>query len=134
MTVMCDVLEVSRSGYYAWLRRKPAPRRERAAQLTAEIRQVHAASRQTYGSPRVHRALQQQGVACCENTVAKLMRQCGIRSKRSKKFRVTTTDSRHAHAPSGPGKNFIRVLVGDRVRIELSPRDLTRGRIVEKIA
>jgi translation initiation factor IF-1 len=39
-----------------------------------------------------------------------------------------------AHAPSGPGKNFVRVLVGDRVRLELSPRDLTRGRIVEKIA
>jgi translation initiation factor IF-1 len=38
-----------------------------------------------------------------------------------------------AHAPSGPGRNFIRVLVGDRVRLELSPRDLTRGRIVEKI-
>jgi translation initiation factor IF-1 len=38
-----------------------------------------------------------------------------------------------AHAPSGPGKNFVRVLVGDRVRLELSPRDLTRGRIVEKI-
>ena len=39
-----------------------------------------------------------------------------------------------AHAPSGPGKNFIRVLVGDRVRLELSARDLTRGRILEKIA
>jgi translation initiation factor IF-1 len=38
-----------------------------------------------------------------------------------------------AHAPSGPGRNFIRVLVGDRVRLELSPRDLTRGRIVEKV-
>ena len=38
-----------------------------------------------------------------------------------------------AHAPSGPGKNFIRVLIGDRVRLELSPRDLTRGRIVEKL-
>jgi translation initiation factor IF-1 len=38
-----------------------------------------------------------------------------------------------AHAPSGPGKNFIRVLVGDRVKLELSPRDLTRGRIVEKL-
>ena len=38
-----------------------------------------------------------------------------------------------AHAPSGPGRNFIRVLVGDRVRLELSPRDLTRGRIVEVI-
>jgi translation initiation factor IF-1 len=35
-----------------------------------------------------------------------------------------------AHVPSGPGRNFIRVLVGDRVRLELSPRDLTRGRIV----
>ena len=38
-----------------------------------------------------------------------------------------------AHAPRGPGKNFIRVLVGDRVRLELSPRDVTRGRIVEKL-
>jgi translation initiation factor IF-1 len=38
-----------------------------------------------------------------------------------------------AHTPSGPGRNFIRVLVGDRVRLELSPRDLTRGRIVEKL-
>ena len=38
-----------------------------------------------------------------------------------------------AHAPAAPGRNFIRVLVGDRVRLELTPRDLTRGRIVEKI-
>ena len=38
-----------------------------------------------------------------------------------------------AHVPSGPGKNFIRVLIGDRVRLELSPRDLTRGRIVGKV-
>ena len=38
-----------------------------------------------------------------------------------------------AHVPSGPGRNFIRVLIGDRVRLELSPRDLTRARIVEKI-
>jgi translation initiation factor IF-1 len=38
-----------------------------------------------------------------------------------------------AHAPSGPGKNFIRVLIGDRVRLELSARDRTRGRIVEKV-
>jgi translation initiation factor IF-1 len=38
-----------------------------------------------------------------------------------------------AHAPGGPGRNFIRVLVGDRVRLELSPRDASRGRIVEKL-
>ena len=39
----------------------------------------------------------------------------------------------NAHAPGGPGRNFIRVLIGDRVRLELAPRDLTRGRIVEKL-
>jgi translation initiation factor IF-1 len=38
-----------------------------------------------------------------------------------------------AHAPGGPGRNFVRVLIGDRVRVELSPRDVTRGRIVEKL-
>ena len=38
-----------------------------------------------------------------------------------------------AHAPGGPGRNFVRLIVGDRVRLDLTPRDLTRGRIVEKI-
>jgi translation initiation factor IF-1 len=51
-------------------------------------------------------------------------------------FRVTIERQRQvtAHVPSGPGRNFIRVLVGDRVRLELSTRDLTRGRIVEKLS
>jgi translation initiation factor IF-1 len=50
-------------------------------------------------------------------------------------YRVAIEHERQitAHAPGGPGRNFIRVLVGDRVRLELSPRDLTRGRIVEKL-
>jgi translation initiation factor IF-1 len=50
-------------------------------------------------------------------------------------FRVGIERQRQvtAHVPSGPGRNFIRVLVGDRVRLELSPRDLNRGRIVEKL-
>jgi translation initiation factor IF-1 len=50
-------------------------------------------------------------------------------------YRVEIDGSRQvtAHTASGPGKNFIRVLVGDRVRLELSPRDRTRGRIVEKL-
>jgi translation initiation factor IF-1 len=50
-------------------------------------------------------------------------------------YKVSIERQRHvvAHAPSGPGKNFVRVLVGDRVRLELSARDLTRGRIVEKL-
>jgi len=50
-------------------------------------------------------------------------------------YRVAIEHQRQvtAHAPSGPGRNFIRVLIGDRVRLELSARDLTRGRIVEKL-
>jgi translation initiation factor IF-1 len=50
-------------------------------------------------------------------------------------YRVAIEHQREvvAHAPGGPGRNFIRIVVGDRVRLELSPRDLTRGRIVEKI-
>ena len=50
-------------------------------------------------------------------------------------YKVGIDRQRHvtAHVPSGPGRNFVRVLVGDRVRLELSPRDVTRGRIVEVI-
>ena len=61
------------------------------------FRPAHAESRKTYGSPRVHAELQAQGVACSENTVAKLMRQHTIRSKRGRRFVVRTTDSRHEH-------------------------------------
>ena len=51
-------------------------------------------------------------------------------------YRVAIAHQRQvvAHAPGGPGRNFVRVLVGDRVRLELSPRDLTRGRIVSVVA
>ena len=75
---LCEVLRVSRSGYYAARRRPPSARRQRQVALTERIREVHAASRETYGAPRVHAELHAQGVACCRNTVAKLMRQAQI--------------------------------------------------------
>jgi putative transposase len=93
----CEVLEVSRSGYYAWKQRPPGTREVRRGELVAQIRQVHQESRANYGSPRVHRELKAQGVKCCENTVAKLMKQEEIRSKARRRFRVQTTDSRHDH-------------------------------------
>jgi putative transposase len=95
--ILCDVLRVSRSGYYAWSRRPPGPRAVRRQGLAEEIRHVHEESRATYGSPRVYRALKDRGIPCCENTVARLMKAEGIRSKASRPFVVRTTDSRHDH-------------------------------------
>ena len=95
--LMCQVLQVARSGYYAFSRRTPSAQAQRREQLTESIRKAHHASRQTYGSPRIHHELQGQGVACSENTVAKLMRLSELRSKAQRRFVVKTTDSRHPH-------------------------------------
>jgi putative transposase len=98
VAVLCDVLSVSRSGFYAWAKR-PAEsgRSRRRAELAEQVRAAHADSRQTYGSPRVTRALKASGIKACENTVAKVMREQQIRSKVVRRFRVRTTDSAHAH-------------------------------------
>jgi transposase InsO family protein len=110
INLMCRVLEVARSGYYAWLRRKPGPREQRRTELVEAIRQVHVESREIYGSPRVHQELQSQGVECCQNTVAKLMQEHEIRAKTCRKFRVSTTDSRHGNpiAPNTLDQRFER--------------------------
>jgi transposase InsO family protein len=93
---MCSILHVSRSGFYAWSRRAPSPQEQRRKELDEHILQAHRDSGETYGSPRIHRALIANGVYCAENTVAKLMRDAGIRSKSQKRFKPTTTDSRHS--------------------------------------
>ena len=93
--VACRVLGVSRSGYYAWMRRKPSKRRAADAELTAVIREVFTASRETYGSPRVTAVLTRQGVSCGKNRVARLMSESGLVSVRRRKFRPATTDSSH---------------------------------------
>jgi transposase InsO family protein len=95
--LVCQVLEVSRSGYYAWLKRPQSARRVRREQLAVKIAQVHRQSRRNYGSPRVFEALQIQGEKVCENTVADIMKEREIRAKKKRKFLPATTDSRHAN-------------------------------------
>jgi putative transposase len=95
LTVMCRVLEVSRSGYYAWLGRSESGRERANRGLLVKIRAAHRRSRKTYGSPRVWRELRASGESCGRNRVARLMRAHGIVGVRRPKFR-TTTDSRHA--------------------------------------
>jgi transposase InsO family protein len=100
---MCQVLEVSRSGYYAWVERPPSERQERSMKLTEQIRAAHEQSRGSYGSPRVTVDLREAGVAVCENTVAKLMRQAGIQAKVKRRYVPRTTDSAHDH-PIAPNR------------------------------
>jgi transposase InsO family protein len=92
---MCEVLRVSRSGYYAWVDRPPSARDRRRAELTERIRGAHADSFGTYGSPRVHAELAGRKVDVCVNTVAKLMKRAGIRSVTHRRFVPRTTDSTH---------------------------------------
>jgi transposase InsO family protein len=107
--VQCRVLEVSRSGYYAW-RRRPASRAAlRRAELTERIRAIHERPHHAnYGAPRVHRELLAQGCVCNRKTVERLMCQAGIRAKTCRRFGVMTTDSRHnlPIAPNRLGRQF----------------------------
>lgn len=100
---MCKTLEVSRSGFYAWLGRKESDRACEDRRLTALIRGIFAESRGIYGVPRVHRILRQRGQRCGRKRVARLMRRAGLRSKTKRRFRVKTTDSKHGH-PIAPDR------------------------------
>ena len=94
IAMMCRVLGVSRSGFYAWRHRKPSNRAQQTVRLVAEIRAVHKESRGTYGSPRVHIELQERNFQVGRNRVARLMREAGITARYKRRFR-RTTDSNH---------------------------------------
>jgi transposase InsO family protein len=107
VAILCRVLEVSRSGFYGWLRR-PESRASRANRLLSqEIAEIHRDSRGTYGSPRVYRELKRRGKAASRHRVARLMRRDGLQAKTKRRFRATT-DSRHSYpvAPELLHRNF----------------------------
>lgn len=105
---MCRVLNVSASGYYAWRRRRPSRRAEANAALVEQIRDIHRASRRTYGSPRVHAALRRRGLACGRNRVARLMRREGLvgRSPRRRCPRTTQSAPGNPVAPNVLAQDF----------------------------
>lgn len=92
---MCHALGVSRAGFYAWRSREPSAAEVRRAELTDEVRAVHAEVKARYGSPRIHAELVAKGHSCGVNFVAKVMREAGIAAKTKRKFKQTT-DSNHA--------------------------------------
>lgn len=105
---MCDVLEVSRAGYYAWRSRPTSRRAVVHRELLARIKGVHKQSRGTYGSPRIRVQLSREGAQHSRKLIARLMRQNGVRARKGRRFKVVTTDSGHAFpvAPNLVNRRF----------------------------
>jgi putative transposase len=102
VAVQCQVLEVSASGYYAWLDREPSPRALRHERIQAAVRQVHAQSYGIYGSQKVARRLAERPdlESACRNTVAKAMRELGLKSRIPRTFTPTTTQTDPTRQPA----------------------------------
>ncbi|MGH7244804.1 MAG: IS3 family transposase [Phycisphaerales bacterium] len=114
----CSALRVSRSGYYSARNRVDSPRRQRRHLLVRQLRLAQEETRQAYGSPRLCRELRRRGIPICRNTAARIMRESGLRSRRSGRFRPRTTDSsrtvspasnllRHLPPPEEPGRIWV---------------------------
>ena len=106
--LMCRVLEVAPSGYYASLKRPPSWHALIDEVLMARVRLIHAESGETYGAPRVHAELQAEGLPASPKRVARLMREEGLVARPRKASRVRTTDSHHDHpiAPNLLARQF----------------------------
>ena len=87
---MCDALDVSRSGYYAWLRRPESKRKAEDKTLSEAIKEIHKDSNGEYGSPKIHQELRRRGTRCGRKRVARLMRKDGLKAKTIRKFKATT--------------------------------------------
>ncbi len=95
MEKMCDVLEVSRSGYYSWKSAEPSQQELRKAELLERIKFHFHDTKKRYGSPKITHMLQLEGYQVVERTVGTYMQELGLRSCVSGKFKVITTDSNH---------------------------------------
>src|SRR5690606_22847675 len=102
---MCRVLQVSPSGYYAWLLRPKSERERDNEVLSLEIEAMHDQSRGTYGSPRITREWREKGYQVSKKRVARRMKEREIRGKKRRRFRKTT-DSQH-DLPVPPNKVWV---------------------------
>jgi transposase InsO family protein len=102
LETLCRILNVSKSGFYDWCKRGIRPRALKRQALLDEIKKIHKQKRSTYGAPRIWQELKDRGIKCSRRTVEELMKENGIRAKRSKKFKQTT-DSKH-NLPIAPNR------------------------------
>jgi transposase InsO family protein len=94
--VMCDALSVSPSGFYAWRSQPESARKIANRELLVDIRRVHAEHRGRYGAPRIHAELRAEGQIVSRKRIERVMHRHGIRAHAPRRYRVCTTDSKHA--------------------------------------
>ncbi len=102
VVAMCRAFQVSKSGYYRWLKAEPSLRTQRSERIHASVKQVYEESNQIYGSYKIAEQLEKDDrlEAACRNTVATAMREMGLKSRVSKKFTPTTTVSDPSKVPA----------------------------------
>jgi putative transposase len=104
---MCRSFGVSRAGYYAWLGRRPSARSQADAELANRIKAIHKASSETYGAPRIHAELLDEGIQVGRKRVERLMKAAGIAGiSRRKSTRTTVRDERLRPASDLVDRNF----------------------------
>lgn len=107
VAALCRVLGVTRQGYYAFIERPPSRRAIDEARLRERLKQLHVESKQTYGSPRMRRALRAEGVRVGKRRIERALRALELRVKLRRRFRVTTkADPSHAAAPNVLARRF----------------------------
>lgn len=113
---LCELLEVSTSGYYDWATREPSRRKKSDAELRCKIIEIHKSSRHTYGSPRIRQVLEKEGTRCGKKRVARLMKENNIKGAQKARFRPKTTDSRHDE-PISPNRLELVEFINELDRI-----------------
>lgn len=104
---MCRVLNVSSSGYYGWLKRPLSKRKQQDAYLLKEIKRVHYESKENYGTLKIHKRLNLDGIKCGKNRIARLRKENNIETKRRKRFKVTTKSKNNSWiAPNILNRSF----------------------------
>ena len=107
ITVLCQALEVSESGYYGWRSRKVSQHCREDARLAAEIQQIFLEHRRVYGSPRIHAVLKARGMPCSRKRVVRLMHQLGISAQvKGSRKPTTKSDPQSRFAPNHLGRDF----------------------------
>jgi len=120
---MCEVLKVSRSGFYAWLRRQPSRRLLEDEAIAEQVREVHRETKGIYGSPRIYRALRKRGESWGRHRIARIMQEEGLQARCMKQFHwISTTRGEYPAAPDLLERKFNapkrdRVWVGDITQI-----------------